>query len=255
MDKLAGLGVLMAVVGTGGAAYWWLEQPSSEGPAVHAGVVLDASDSMADDECRSLGTIVAAELATGELDDRSRVFLSTTGTAETALEPILIASGAVPWSPNVMEGVEAGREARRKALEDWVSACTKARRTAVTSPIFLGVKRGVEQLRGAGCTDGGRCRLYVRTDGQETEEPWIRDSLKLGKPAKGARPEALPNDGVKVVFCGFSETRGEVKAKTGSRRLTGKRNAASADVLPKVWREVFTRPDMVTFLPFCPRES
>jgi hypothetical protein len=67
-------------------------------------------------------------------------------------------------------------------------------------------------------------------------------------------PAALKNDGIQVVFCGVAVTAERTVGPSG--KVIGKRadrTAGREDWLERVWQSVFTKPDAVTFEPYCPK--
>ncbi|MFA4973891.1 MAG: hypothetical protein WC683_14865 [bacterium] len=246
--------VTLAILGTlVGGGYWWVSQPMPVVPPTHEVIILDHSDSMLEDtEQRLFRGLVEAALAIPNARKGSKVFVMSTGNQSTAMEPMPITSFEIPMTNRVMEGRDALDESRRELLARVVGEYRKGAVETKVSPIFLSVKRGLDQLHANGCVPGGRCQCRIRSDADETQETWLREAIRSGKIPKGPLPVRLDNRGIRVVWCGLSETRGMVVTKKGRLSLTGKRNGASTEHLQLVWRQIFTDPDNVSFAPFCP---
>lgn len=250
--------VLVAtVVGTGVRFYTSDTDTSKSHLAVstsfHVAVINDLSDSMpAHGGCNVVVGLVERALSNEAVARGSTISVYGTGSPSTAMEPVSILTAEIPTSRRVMEG-KAAAEVKRKGLLDKVSASCKNVTGSISrsSPIYLAVRRGLEQLHAVGCNEIGSCHLLVRTDGEETEESWLKMAVKTGKLPKHGQPSPLDNRGVKVVMCGLSETRGEVAVGKAKRRFTPKRNSHAADALTAAWRKVFVEPGSVTFEPTC----
>lgn len=66
----------------------------------------------------------------------------------------------------------------------------------------------------------------------------------------------LDNEGIMVTFCGFAETVGLFVDPSGREiRRTVARDPHRDDRLQAVWRALFTRPELVSFQPYCPEPS
>lgn len=175
-------------------------------------------------------------------------FLAT-GDGATSDEPVLVAKYEMPVSRRAMEGRGAETERKDAILADLAGRLKELGRTT-RSPIFLAVKRGVEQLRSSGCTPETTCYLLVKSDGQELSEPTIKKALRDSQ-SKNSLPSPIPNEGIRVVFCGLSETTGNTTE--GSRRGFHAQvsDRKGIDRVRDVWSSLFTQPELVTFEPYC----
>lgn len=244
---------VLAGTGLAGLA-WWLKEPYEPQPATVVPIICDRSDSMlGDPKCRAIEGIASRVLSTPHLGKGSRIVVYGTGSPDTAMEPVLIGSYDIPVSNRVMEGRDTAKVARRALLDTIVADCKEAATMTTSSPIFLAVKRAMEQLSAAGCGTKSVCRLYVRTDGEETVEPWLRESIRGGKTKPSATPVPLDNGNIAVTFCGLAETVGEVKTDKKGHRVALKKSGSDVEVLQAAWRKVWTEPDAVVFEPFCPQ--
>lgn len=178
----------------------------------------------------------------------SALTVMTTGDTATADEPVLVARYEVPISRRALEGKRAVELRKEDILTALSARLNKLSRTE-RSPIFLAVKRGVEQLRGTGCVSQSTCYLFVKTDGEELVEPGVKNALR-GLP-HNSLPDPLRNEGIKVVFCGLSETAGNTTEGGGRRQYTKIRDTKRVDRLREVWRRLFTEADLVSFEPYC----
>jgi hypothetical protein len=246
--------IAVAVLGIlGMGCYWWLSQPLDKKPPVFLGIVLDRSDSLKEDpEGRALIGLLKRSLAVPGISKMSKIFVSATGDPESAMEPLSIAVLDIPMSQRVMEGKEVVERHRRELLAGTAEHYKKDASETRNSPIYLALARALAQLRAAGCAEGSACGLFVRSDGEETEEIWIRDSLKRGKLLKKGMPAPLDNTGIKAVWCGLAETRGLAVSNGKHRTLTPKRTSSSAEFMTALWTGLFQDPKGVVFEPFCP---
>lgn len=245
-------GVVAALGGAAVGVSWWLSQPHQATPPIVAAIVYDRSDSMAaDTDCEAVAGLAARVVSLPGLGRGSKLSVYGTGDPSTALEPIESGTHGIPVSHKVMEGKEAGVAAKQAMLDTVVAGCKKSLTVTKSSPIFLAVKRAMEQLQAMGCGTRSVCHLFVRTDGEETEEAWLRESIRRGKMRRRGEPTALNNGQIRVTICGFSETRGEVRDNKRRHRLTSRRGGVNAEFLRAVWAKVFTDPEQVVFEPFC----
>lgn len=248
--------VALSVLALTATVIFWLSKPHLSPLPVQVAIVLDLSDSVEPDkDCQILSALILKGFNIKGIRKNSKMFISGTGNPATAFEPVSFAAFDLPISDKVMEGREAVIRVKKDLLFNLTSECRKNQVMTRNSPIFLAVKRAVEQLQANGCLGTVECYLFVRTDGEETEEPWLKQSLKAGKMLKKEKPALINNTGIRVSFCGFSETRGEVMEKNKKKKLTQKRAARSAEFLNHLWKEVFTEPDNVVIMPLCPKES
>jgi hypothetical protein len=213
----------------------------------HGVLLCDNSGSMADAQASCAGLAERA-LDTPKLSKGSTLTVITLGDGRSGNEPRLVARYALPSSRRALEGKGASARRKNQLLADLQGQLERLPRTD-RSPIFLAVKRGIEQLRGSGCGADSACHLFVRTDGEETAESSLRRALDgKGKPMDP--PDAIANDGIAVTFCGLSETSQSAGTESNSRTV---HNARHGDRVREVWSSLFTVPDSVSFEPYCPK--
>jgi hypothetical protein len=102
----------------------------------------------------------------------STLNLLVVGSKSTANEPWQLATYSVPTMRKVLEGRSATIDRRHQLLVDIQSKFRAIARTD-TSPIFLGVKQAVADLRAHGCTGDSQCKLWVDSDLAENVDPTI----------------------------------------------------------------------------------
>jgi len=177
------------------------------------------------------------------------------GDQATADEPRRLAEYTIPLARKVIEGRRASVERQRRLLQDLWARCGSVRPTLVT-PIYLGVKQAIADLRADGCKAGSHCGLWMSTDLEENGVHAIEEQIKLGREAHAALPAPLDNTGITITFCGFAQTSGHLIGPSG--RESGKttiRDPHRDDRLQAVWRSLFSRPKLVSFEPYCPAPS
>lgn len=205
-------------------------------------LLIDTSDSRSCD-CDQVSTAARTALTGPVMGNGSKLWLFVTGDQSTAEEPILIGAYPAPYTRRVMEGREFTERQLRDKLDQIKAACSKFRQTK-RSPIYLAIKRVVEQLRAEGCNKGVECGLQIQSDLSELSEPGVRDSLKRGK-IKSRSPHPIDNENINISVCGLAEVDGSV---------TGKHDAHNVNVTEEIWRKLFSDSARVTFSPHCQRQ-
>jgi len=158
-------------------------------------------------------------------------------------------------SRKVIEGRHANVERQQELLQDLLARCESVRSTSV-SPIFLGVKQAIADLRAEGCKGGSQCGLWVSTDLEENGVRAIEERIDHARHDKEPLPNVLDNGGIMVTFCGFAQTAGRIIGPSGREIHTvALRDPHRDDRLQTVWRALFTRPELVSFQPYCPEPS
>jgi hypothetical protein len=215
----------------------------------HGVLVCDNSGSMADARASCVGLAERA-LNAPKLAKGSTLTVITLGDGRSGNEPRLVAKYDLPYSRRALEGKSAIAKRKNQLLADLESKLEKLPRTD-RSPIFLAVKRSVEQLRGSGCGADSNCHLFVRTDGEETAESFLRNMLD-GRSKPKDPPDAIANDGITVTLCGLSETSESANTETNNRAA---HNARHGDRIREVWSSLFAAPNLVSFEPYCPKSQ
>jgi len=163
-----------------------------------------------------------------------------TGDASTSNEPVELVRLSLYQKKKVIESEKTAELFRQRQLSELLSMCQGTKETRI-SPIFLGVKQAVADLRARGCQKDSGCELFVDTDGQENVEPQVQHAVTGKETHRIKLPAKIPNQGVKVEICGLAATTSD--ASRG-------RSATSA-VVPQVWFLLFSNPDLVELRPFC----
>jgi hypothetical protein len=152
----------------------------------------------------------------------------------------------------VLEGRTANLRRREAMLSDVRHKCETLRRTNV-SPIFLGVKQAIADLRAHGCKENSRCQVLVDSDLEENVEIPIKVALDRTRNRKLQMPTPLDNEGVEISFCGLAVTAGQIVNSSGKEiRNSVPRDPGRDDRLRQVWLALFTKPETVRFEPYCP---
>lgn len=205
----------------------------------HLGIVYDVSDSRLRD-CECLKMQVEQWQSTENINSQSTITLFATGDRDTADEPRLIGKYKAQVRQPMIEGRRKATQAKENLLISLKTECEKVQATKRT-PLYLAIKRALEDLRAKGCNPDSNCQLQIISDGEEESEKAIRLAIE-GKQSKDLLPSKLDNEGIKVTFIGIAETNGKV---------TRRRSAQQADRLQQVWKVLFTHPDEVSFQPNC----
>lgn len=242
---LVGGGVL-AVAGYGA---YRSTQPSAKETASNAGFVHDRSDSNTSG-CAAFGGLVGESLRSGQVGRFSTIIALATGDRRSNDEPIELARVSHVRRTSVKDGRDSAERRDAALISELVNRCEEAGNTD-RSPIYLAIRRALEELRALGCREENHCVLYVQSDLEENAEPGLRKALLGGKAI--SLPSKLDNQGIRVRICGLAETLGPVD---GNRRSPGRRKvrgAKRADLVVEVWRSLFTSSELVSFEPLCPR--
>jgi hypothetical protein len=199
--------------------------------------------------------LVNQALSTDNLSSKSQLSILILGSEATANEPWPLAKYHIPKTTRALEGRQADERRRQELLQDAVEKCRTNMSPTFRSPIFLGVKQAVAELRAEGCKPTGHCKMLIDTDGEENVELAVRDRLN-GAGKRRALPPALDNSGIQIAFCGLAVTAGKLVEPSGREiRKVAPRDPGREDRLQEVWRSLFTKQELVTFEPFCPKSN
>ncbi len=246
--------VLVLLASTVIAAFvgWRVHAMNSE-PVNHFAILADPSISYTGG-CESAVGSAEQMLRGPGVSPRSKLILIVLGDGTTANEPRELGKYAMPISRKVIEGRMANERRQAALLREISSRCGSVRPTTI-SPIFMGVRQAVADLRSEGCAEGSHCKLRVNSDLDENVEAGIKSRL-IGARKRSPLPMPLDNDGIDVTFCGYAATAGRIVDRTGRevRRFAG-RNPAHEDRMQQTWLSIFTNPERVKFEPYCPKQS
>jgi hypothetical protein len=245
--------LISACVATVGFIGWRVHEMRSE-RVNHFALVQDPSRSYTGG-CASLVGSAEAVLRSPGVSANSTLAVLVLGDDSTAREPRRLAAYAIPTSRKVIEGRRANVERQRDLLQNLLRRCESVRPTSI-SPIFLGVKQAIADLRAEGCKDGSQCSLWVSTDLEENGVRAIEQRIDHARHDKEPLPTTLDNVGITVTFCGFAQTRGRSVGSSGREiGAVAPRDPHRDDRLQAVWRALFTRPELVSFNPYCPEPT
>jgi hypothetical protein len=241
--------VSLAVVAFAG----WRVYAMKREPVNHFAILEDPSLSYTG---RCQATVGSAEhiLRGPRVSRGSKLILLVLGDSRTANEPRELGKYDMPISSKVIEGRKANERRQQALLQEISNKCRSIGSTSL-SPIFIGVRQAIADLRGEGCTEISHCELWVSSDLEENVEAGIKGRLSR-TPRQGPLPAALDNNGIDVTFCGYATTAGQTAHPRGRevRRFTG-RSSARDDRLQGVWTSLLTNPERVRFQPYCPSPS
>lgn len=217
----------------------------------HFGLVEDPSLSHPEG-CESLLGLADKALNTDGISPGSTLTVLVIGDETTANEPWQLGTYSIPTTRKVLEGRTATSRRRQDILHDILTKCRAVRRTTV-SPIFLGVKQAVADLRAQGCTETSHCQLLVDSDLEENVETFVKKSLN-GTSSKKTILPLIENKGIDITFCGLAVTTGRlVDSSSKGFRKTPLRTPAREDRLREIWKSLFTQQAAMRFEPYCPK--
>ncbi len=252
MNGITAKSILITAIACGallGFIFWRVESHAGTGSITHTVIVADISESVTKDSAAVAGLAEQA-LDLSKRGKGATIAVLLTGDDRSAGEPRLVAKYNAPFSRRAIEGKGSLLKKQQEILRDLRAKIEKAPFTA-RSPIFLAVKRAVEQLRAGGCRADSDCYVFVRTDGEELSEPAVRESLTAGH-NRNDLPDPIANEGIQVAFCGLAETNTSRNADSArSHTHTAKHD----DRLREVWLALFSAPESVSFEPYCPKPS
>lgn len=228
---------------------WRVARPHGPAFSPHVAIVRDRSMSTTSG-CAAVGGIVERSMDAAGLTRDSTMVLLATGDSSTNDEPIELVRMKGFKARRATESKRTATEKDHALLARLVSKCEESGSTD-HSPIFLALRRGVEELRALGCRAGTGCSLDAQTDGAENGESAIRRALAGAKNV--VLPDPIDNTGIAVHLCGLAETAGPVDAASASPPRRQLRGAKRADITVMVMRRLFTHPELVTVEPHCPR--
>ncbi len=242
--------VILACV-SAAAFVGWRVHEMDNATVKHFAILEDPSMSYTGECEAAIGSAEEILRSPGASPHSKLIFLAL-GDGLTANEPRELGKYDLPISHKVIEGGKAKRSKQAALLEKIAETCRSVRPTAI-SPIFLGVKQALADLKATGCAKGSDCKLWVNSDMEENVEPAIKSRLN-GAGGRSSLPAALDNEGIDVTFCGYASTAGRVLDPTGNERVRsfGARNAAREDRMQNVWRSLFVNAQRVKFEPYCP---
>ncbi|MGO8737140.1 MAG: hypothetical protein ACLQVM_30615 [Terriglobia bacterium] len=247
------LSLLLGCVVSASFVGWRIHAMRSQ-PVNHFELLLDPSGSYTGG-CESIVGSAEEVLRQSNVSASSTLTVLVLGDDSTAHEPRLLANYSIPTNRKVIEGKLAAVRRRESILEDIRTKCNSVRPTLI-SPVFLGVKQAVADLRGHGCGAGSECELRVASDLEENAEHAIRDRIHSPRARKDPLPKPLDNTGIKVAFCGYAATAGPRVDPSGHKvRKAMNRDPSREDRLQEVWRGLFASPELVVFEPYCPQPS
>ena len=216
----------------------------------HVGIVEDPSASHPGG-CPSVLGITEQVLERHAVAPGSWLTILAVGDESSANEPKLLVRYPIPTNRRIMEGPKTSLRQQQDLLGDLKLRCGQLRPTMI-SPIFQAVKQGIAELRRLGCGSGSDCKLWIDSDLEENAITAIKATLEHPKSKAQSLPAPLDNDGIRVAFCGLAVTAGRIIGPSGREIRKAPRNPKRDDNLRSTWTSLFTKPESVTFDPYCP---
>ncbi len=217
-------------------------------PPAHIVITPDNSGSV-EPGCNGLIQATQMLLGTEDFQKGSTVTLLAMGRSALAPEPRRVFSAQIPTESEDVYGKDpdAYKEAMNRFLMGLQNACSEAQSSpAADSPILRLVERGLAHLRTV-CAPNGGCYLIVKSDLIETVDARLTRAISRAASdgSVSVAPElagTLDNTGISVRFCGVSQVTPR-KPRTPA--------PPSPETLGRIWKSLFTHPDLVSIEPFC----
>jgi hypothetical protein len=249
--KTATLYTILLCAATAGFVGWRVHALRNHATP-HFEIVKDASVSHGIG-CESFVGLAERALQSDGAAPGSTLTVLVLGDQSTANEPWLMGAYPIPTIRRVLEGRSEMLVRRTEILTELRNKCQLLRRPT-TSPIFLGVKQAVADLRAHGCNMATHCQLFVDSDLEENVETSIKKRLNPQRGGTSVLPSPINNDGIDITFCGLAVTAGRIVDPSGREiRSAAPRNSRREDRLREVWLSLFTKPETVRFEPYCPQ--
>ena len=229
-------GILYAIVCCGLSAGFvgWRIHALRNQTTPHFEIVADFSLSHAQG-CESLAGLAERALHGEGVSPGSTLTVLVLGDGATANEPWQLGRYSIPRTGKVLEGRTANLRRQQNVLHDIWNKCQTVRRTTI-SPIFLGVKQAIADLRAQGCSGTSHCELFVDSDLEENVETAIKKSLNNPSGGTPILPSPINIDGIDVTFCGLAVTAGRIVDPSGREiRKASPRNSRRDDRLRQIW--------------------
>jgi hypothetical protein len=205
-------------------------------------LLIDYSDSRTIN-CGAIDGIMQEIMSSPNLITNSNLYFFSTGDDKSSDEPVLLGKYKIPVNIKVLEG----QSKAERGIQEFISKIkTRCEQEPIKkrSPILLGLKRVIENLRINGCDDKAGCKVFVQTDGQELSEPTVKQSLTAEAASNSKTQISIPNNGINIKICGFAQVSETTKQKN-------RHNIQTADKTMAVWKQIFTEPNSVLFPPHC----
>jgi hypothetical protein len=217
-------------------------------PLGHVGILVDPSDSRPE-VCDQVSVIVKKVMEDPELSRGTTITLFSTGSPESANEPVQHGTFHLPDTRSTMEGPESIVRKESEVVRGIEARCVQITQTKAT-PIFQGIKRVVGFLQQQDSRLDAKLKVYALTDGEETEVKEIKKAFDE-PPGSAVEIPRIDNQRVAVVICGVAETIGTVQTSAGRETKTRTRDPRRADRAGEVWKNVFSQPTTVSISPYC----
>ena len=228
----------------------WREYAVRTHGTPHFEIVADPSWSHVQD-CEAMVGL-AEQAIHADVSSSSTLTILALGDQTTAGEPWRLGQYTIPTSRKVIEGRKVIEKRQQDLLHDIWSKCQSIHRTTI-SPIYLGVKQALADLRAKGCNESSHCQIFVDSDLEENVEPFFQKSIQGTNRRRPALSAPLENAGVGISFCGFVATINHPVNSSGKETIKPMRREPDRDDrLRQVWISLVSDPEIVSFEPFCP---
>lgn len=219
-------------------AFAFRERPKS----AQFALLIDYSDSRTIN-CGAIDATLQEIMSSPNLMTNSYLYFFSTGDDKSSDEPVLLGKYQIPVNIKVLEGKSKNEGEIQEFIGKIKTRCEQEP-IKKRSPILLGIKRVIENLRINGCDTKAGCRIFVQTDGQELSETTVKKSL-TGKNDKISETQVLiPNNGINIKVCGFAQV---IESKSQKNR----HDFRTTDKTIAVWKQIFTEPNSILFQPHC----
>lgn len=241
--------VLLTGLAVGGYYLYQNQEPPK--PPSHHIILLDRSASLPPDpECTALPGLVDEIFSSPGITNGSTLSLMVTGGQDTLYEPAIVATVEIPVNASLVENREAIHNQYRALTMELQARCRRHNKQVKESALYLGISRGLQQLRSLNCGLDTQCRLLVKSDGRENQDIWFRNSVAKGEVLERTSSK-LENQLVKVTICGLANTLA-IGGDKKTKKNKAKDRVAIARLYDELWLQSFTHARNVDLRPVCP---
>jgi len=248
-DVMAVIFVLVAA-SVAGCVHLWTRTAAG-----HVLSGIDASLSV-EPNCGGVSAFAEGFLNRREIQSGSTLTVISMGVSPSHSAPRLRFHDEIPIADDSIYGRPENERKYKDDLEDLLAgveqACEAVEATGHT-PLYQMVEQGLAHLRSENlkCSGSRRCFFLIKTDLLDDVHPELLSvfNAAIDDPNVSLPPElagSLANENIEVSVCGTQEVRPPAKRSAPPIPMALRK---------RIWRELFTRPGLVSFQPFCAADA